>query len=214
MPSALCFWVSVKGAWSSWRARSRGSRRSWCQPRRRWTQRGCRGTSWRARGRVCMAPWPGCAPSRPAPPLSSLAWAHRLSPSPSLSGVPPPPRLTLSSLAPASGWPPWSPTCVPWPITLSAGHSCSWGTLPGLPACLPWLQPWTQGLPSTPGASPLRDRFQAPPELQLACLHDAQLAPHPTAAPPDLEPILASLLGDLCPPRPRPSPAKLTWNCS
>lgn len=29
------FWTSVKGAWSRWRRRCRGSRRSWCQPRRR-----------------------------------------------------------------------------------------------------------------------------------------------------------------------------------
>lgn len=166
MPSALCFWVSVKGAWSSWRAQSRGSRRSWCRPRRRWTQHGCRGTSWRARGRVCTVPWPGCAPSRPAPPPP-----HQ----PGLTGHPPAPASVVSPRHPTLPCPPRpqpeggllgprpvcpgpSPEC--WP-------SCSWGTLPGLPACLPWLQPWTQGPPSTPGASPLQDHFQAPRSSSL-----------------------------------------------
>lgn len=124
------------------------------------------------------------------------------------------PQAQGCPLVPALGWPPRSPTNVPWPIPLSAGHSRSQGPLPRAPARLPWLQAWTQGPPSTPGASPLRDRFQAPPELQLAHLCDARLTPHPVVAPPNLEAVPASLLGDLCPPHPRPRPARLTWSCS
>lgn len=163
-------------------------------------------------GGSARRPGPGAPPAAlPRPLLISLGSQATPRPQPQWCphATPPYPVLPGPSLRVASLVPDQCALARP----LSAGQAALGGPSLGCPLASPAaaldpgaaIHPW--GF-TTAGPLP------GPPELQLACLHDAQLTPHPTAAPPDLEPIPASLLGDLCPPRPRPSPAKLTWNCS
>lgn len=144
--------------------------------------------------RVCTVPWLRCAPGRLAPALSSPAWAHRPSPGPSLSGVPLPPRLPLVLPGPSLRVASWlQPVCLS--LSPSAGHSWALGSLLGC-SLDPGATIYPRGLAA---AGPL----PGPPELQLARSVMRSSLPTPPRGSPRSEAIPASLLGDLCPPRPR-----------
>ena len=144
-------------------------------------------------------------PSRPTSPLSSQAWACRPSPGPKRRGVPgaQPQGGLLGPDQCALAHP---PKRRPQPFS-GAPHSGARS-----PALTAALDPGATVHPR--GLATARPLPSPRPELQLAHLHDARLTPHPVVAPPNLEAIPASLLGDLCPLHPRLRPAKLTWSCS
>lgn len=104
----------------------------------------------------------------PGPGAPPAALPHPSPRRPGLTGHPLAPASVVSPCRPASPRPPrpqpQGGLLGPQPVCLSpspsAGHSCSWGPLPR-------LQPWIQGPPSTPEASPLWDHFQAPPSSSL-----------------------------------------------
>lgn len=124
------------------------------------------------------------------------------------------PQAHRCPLVPASGWPPRSRPVCPGRSPQAPATAVLRGPSLRRPLACPGCSLGPRGHRPPQGPRHCRTASRPPPQLQLAHLHDARLTPHPVVAPPNLEAVPASLLGDLCPPHPRLRPAKLTWSCS